>query len=93
MPPSARTSDSAAGRLASAPTNGLRGADVFAAASRENDEVAVHLFSDELPMYRLVDSWLLEQKLEDDLASFEPFKSATTGEHQVLRVVQGPPER
>ena len=41
---------------------------------------AVHLFSDELPIYRLVHSWLLEQKLEDDLASFEPFKSATTGE-------------
>ena len=41
---------------------------------------AVHLFSDELPVYRLVHSWLLEQKLEDDLVPFESFQSATTDE-------------
>ena len=41
---------------------------------------AVHLFSDELPIYRLVHSWLLEQKLEDDLSPFEFFRSATTDE-------------
>lgn len=37
---------------------------------------AVHLFSDELPIYRLVHSWLLEQKLEDDMAAFEAYQSA-----------------
>ena len=41
---------------------------------------AVHLFSDELPVYRLTQSWLLERKLEDDLTPFEPFRSASTGE-------------
>lgn len=39
---------------------------------------AIHLFSDEIPFYRLVHSWLLEQKLEDDLTPFEPFQNATT---------------
>ena len=39
---------------------------------------AVHLFSDELPFYRLTQSWLLEQKLEDDLAPFERFRTAST---------------
>lgn len=41
---------------------------------------AVHLFSDELPFYRLVHSWLLERKLEDDLSPFDSFRTATTGE-------------
>ena len=41
---------------------------------------AVHLFSDELPFYRLVHSWLLERKLEDDLSAFDPFSTATTDE-------------
>ena len=39
---------------------------------------AVHLFSDELPFYRLVHSWLLERKLEDDLSAFDPFRTAST---------------
>lgn len=41
---------------------------------------AVHLYSDELPFYRLTQSWLLERKLEDDLTPFEPFRTASTGE-------------
>ncbi len=41
---------------------------------------AVHLFSDELPLYRLVESWLLEQKLDDDMSVFEPYQLATTEE-------------
>ena len=41
---------------------------------------AVHLFSDELPLYRLVESWLLEQKLEDDMSAFERYQTATTQE-------------
>ncbi len=51
---------------------------------------AVHLFSDELPFYRLAHSWLLEQKLEDDLAPFEPFRTATTDE--LLDRLPKPPE-
>lgn len=39
---------------------------------------AVHLFSDELPVYRVVQAWLLEQKLEDDMTAFEPFRTSTT---------------
>lgn len=54
-------------------------------ARARHDEVlgrkdAVHLFSDELPFYRLTQSWLLERKLEDDLAPFELFRTASTGE-------------
>lgn len=41
---------------------------------------AVHLFSDELPFFRLTQSWLLERKLEDDLTPFAPFRTASTGE-------------
>lgn len=39
---------------------------------------AVHLFSDELPFYRLVHSWLLEQKLDDDLTPFDFYREAST---------------
>ena len=41
---------------------------------------AVHLFSDELPIYRLVESWLLEQKLHDDMSVFEQYQASTTQE-------------
>lgn len=41
---------------------------------------AVHIFSDELPLYRLVESWLLEQKLDDDMSAFEQYRTATTEE-------------
>ena len=41
---------------------------------------AVHLFSDELPFFRLAQSWLLERKLEDDVGPFEAFASASTDE-------------
>jgi hypothetical protein len=41
---------------------------------------AAHLFSDELPFFRLVHSWLLEQKLQDDLKPFEFFRTVTTEE-------------
>lgn len=51
---------------------------------------AVHLFSDELPFYRLTQSWLLERKLEDDLTPFEPFRTASTGE--LLDRLPEPPE-
>jgi hypothetical protein len=51
---------------------------------------AVHLFSDELPFYRLTQSWLLERKLEDDLTPFEPFRTASTRE--LLDRFPEPPE-
>lgn len=51
---------------------------------------AVHLFSDELPFYRLTQSWLLERKLEDELTPFEPFRTASTAE--LLDRLSEPPE-
>lgn len=55
---------------------------MVSARARHDDTVgrkdAAHLFSDELPFFRLVHSWLLEQKLEDDLSPFEPFRTAGT---------------
>jgi hypothetical protein len=39
---------------------------------------AVHLFSDELPFFRLAHSWLLERKLDDDLTPFEFHRAAST---------------
>lgn len=51
---------------------------------------AVHLFSDELPFFRLTQGWLLERKLEDDFAPFEPFRTASTAE--LLNRLPEPPE-
>lgn len=51
---------------------------------------AVHLFSDQIPVYRMAHAWLLEQKLEDDLSSFEEFRTMTTGE--LLEKLPSPPD-
>lgn len=51
---------------------------------------AVHLFSDEVPFYRLTHSWLLEQKLEDDLTPFEPFRTAS--KEELFDRLPGPPK-
>jgi len=57
----------------------------MASAQTRHDEAlrrsdAVCLFSDELPLHRLVESWLLEQKLDDDMSAFERYQRATTRE-------------
>ena len=57
---------------------------MISARARHNEALrrkdAVHLFSDELPFFRLVEAWLLEQKLDDDLSSLEGFRTASTRE-------------
>ena len=67
------------------------------ARSRHNEALgrpdAVHLFSDELPLYRLVQSWLLEQKLEDDMSVFEVYQTASTDELVETLPSRSPGER
>lgn len=51
---------------------------------------AVHIFSDELPFFRLAQSWLLERKLEDDVSPFDAFGSASTD--GLLKRLPEPPD-
>ena len=70
---------------------------MVSARARHDDTLgrkdAVHLFSDELPFYRLVHSWLLEQKLDAVVIESPPYFHPIQAADAVARSPNGPTGR